>query len=254
MIVNPFLDLQPVHDEGVIRAITVRAPVKGESLRVTTIDRDHDPDIFGFLVIYIYSGTKGAQITNSVTGHERERLTAIGFLVPSDQVPCPVSFSCDFDDVPANLLPLRAQRQSRSYAWHDDLIVDPTLHHLGKNAIMPEMRGYKLPNPFHGDRSWVSIEDGLSAPVFYSYTTDASASIDSLSSGQPVPKDLSSDVCQKLIEAGVLRFPADASVRRENRDRDVQPLTNRSWKGATWSCGRLSARFNLRRFDVTTES
>jgi hypothetical protein len=219
MIVNPFLDVRPVREEGVVRAIRVHAPVKGEGLKVTTIDRDHDPEFFGLMLINFYLAMKGALMADSITERERERLTAIGLLVPDDIVPNPVHYLCDFDDVPTKLLPLRAQRL-RPPTWCNDLIVDPTFHHLGQNAIMPEMRQYKLVNPFREDRSWFSIEDGLSAPVFYSYKPGIGASVDLLSSGQPVPKDFSCDVRQKLIEAGVLRLRVEASARREIRERE----------------------------------
>src|SRR5262249_785156 len=152
---NPFLDLKLVRDEGVINAVMVRAPVKGEGLKVTTIDRKRDQEIFEFLLIHM--ATKGAHGANSATDRERERLMKIGRLVrPASR---PVFRSCDFDDVPSNLLPLRAQRRLRPFVLVDDLIVDPTIHHLGKNGITAEMRGrYKIPSPFHEDRSWVSIE------------------------------------------------------------------------------------------------
>jgi hypothetical protein len=216
MMVNPFLELKLVRDEGVINAVMVRAPVKGEGLKVTTIDRKRDQEIFEFLLIHM--ATKGAHGANSATDRERERLMKIGVLVR--QASRPVFYSCDFDDVPSNLLPLRAQRRLRPFVLVDDLIVDPTIHHLGKNGITAEMRGrYKIPSPFHEDRSWVSIENGLSAPVFYSYAPDASACVDLLSAGQPVPKNLSFDARQKLVETGMLRLQEETSTRRETKER-----------------------------------
>jgi hypothetical protein len=220
MIVNPFLNLRLANDEGEIKAITVSAPVKGDSLKVTKIDRDHDPELFGFLVIYIYAGARGTHMADNLTDRERDRLTAIGFLMRNDQVPSPVSFSRDFDDVHVDLLPLRAQRQLRPSAGHDDLIIDPTFHHLGKNEMTSEMRRFKIANPFPADRSWFSIEHGLSAPAFYSYTAQACESIDLLSVGQPAPKHLPCDVRQKLVEAGVLRPRTESSARYETRKRE----------------------------------
>jgi hypothetical protein len=64
MIVNPFLNLRLVGDKGEIKSIRVIAPVKGDGLRVTQIDRDDEPEIFGYLVIYIYSDAKGTHITD----------------------------------------------------------------------------------------------------------------------------------------------------------------------------------------------
>jgi hypothetical protein len=216
MIVNPFLDLKLVRDEGLTKAVTVRAPVKGESLKVTTIDRNHDREVFEFLLIYM--ATKGVYGADRATDCERERLTEIGFLVR--QAPIPVFYTCDFDDSPSNLLPLHAQRRLRPPIWNDDLIVDPTFRHLGKDGITPEMRGrYKLASPLHVDRSWFSIEDGLSAPVFYSYAPGANACVDLLSAGQPVPENLSFDARHKLVETGVVRLRGETSTRGETRER-----------------------------------
>jgi hypothetical protein len=217
-IVNPFLDLKLVQDESGVRAVTVHAPVKGESLRVTTIDRDRDPGMFALLVIYCYSATKGTHFPQSATDHEREQLAAIGFLVREDQVPNSISYACDFIEEPSNLLPLRSRRPSGTFAWNDDLIVDPTFHHLGRNSLTPEMRGYNLSNPFCGDRSWFSIENGLSAPDFYSYASDANTTISSLAPGQRAPRNLPSHVRQKLVEADVLRVSRETSVRCELRE------------------------------------
>src|SRR5262249_55555455 len=135
------------------------------------------------------------------------------------QVPNPVYFSCDFYNVHANLLPLRAQRRSRPSPGHDDLVVNPSLNQLGNNEITPEMRQLKIANPFHADRSWFSIDDFLSAPVFYSYAAEASKIVDLLSVGQPVPKHLSPDVRQNLIETGVLQFQTEIGARGETRKR-----------------------------------
>lgn len=220
MVVNPFLDLSLAFDEGAVTAITVRAPIKGEGLKVTTIDRSRDPELFGFFVIYCH--TKGAHLFDSITETERERLRSIGFLVADEQVPSPVFFSSDLGDVPADLLPHRAHArphlvQANSLDEHGELIVDPTFHHLG-SATTPVVRKYKLSNPFPEDRSWFSIVDGLSAPVFYSYTPDISASVESLSVGRPVPNNLSSEIQGKLFEAGVLRPQAEISSRSQIRE------------------------------------
>src|SRR6516225_1684982 len=202
MIVNPFINLSFRNNEGSIKAITVSAPVKGDSLKVTKVDRDHDPELFGFLIIYIHAGAKGAHIVNNLTESERDRLTTIGFLVRNDQVSSPVYFSCDFYDVHSDLLPLRAQQRSRSSAGHDDLIVNPSFHRLANNEITPQMRKLKIASPFPADRSWFSIDDVLSAPVFYSYAAEAIETVDLLSVGKPAPKQLSPEIRQNLIETG----------------------------------------------------
>jgi hypothetical protein len=220
LIVNPFLDLKLLKDESGVKAVTVHAPVKGEGLRVTTVDRDREPEMFGFLIIYCYSAIKETDIPQSTNENERKHLRAIGFLVREDQVSNSVSYSCDFNEEPSNLLPLCVGRQSRPAAWNDNFIIDPTFHHLGRNALTPAMRGYKLSNPFHRDRSWFCVESGLSAPVFYSCESDADTIIRSLAPGQRPPSSLPSDVRQKLIETEVLRVQGETAVRRQLRERE----------------------------------
>jgi hypothetical protein len=140
--------------------------------------------------------------------------------VRNDQVPSQVSFSCDFDDVHVDLLPVRARQRSLPFEFSGDLIVNPSLRRLEKHEITPKMRQFKIANPFHADRSWLSIEDGLSAPVFYSFAAEASEGIDLLSVGQPVPNCLSPDFQQNLVEAGILRLKSDISAGRESRKRE----------------------------------
>jgi hypothetical protein len=208
MVVNPFLDLNLASDKGAVTAITVRAPIKGEGLKVTTIDRNRDTELFGLLVVYCH--TKGAHLFDSITESERERLNSIGFLVTEGQVPSPVYFSYDLGDVPADLLPRRAHERSQSLAEHGELIVDPTFHHLG-NATTPVVRKYQLSNPFPEDRSWFSIVDGLSAPAFYSYTPDMKTSVESLSVGSRCRK-----ACPRIFNENFLKqalFLATRAVR-----------------------------------------
>src|SRR5262249_49130079 len=160
-----FLRLRLASDEGEIKAVTLSAPVKGDSLKVTTINRDQDPELFGLLAIYIYSGAKGTRIADNLTDSQRDRLTAMGFLLRNYQLPSPVYFSCDFYNVHANLLPLCANNRSQPAGWRDDLVVNPSLYHLAKDEITPKMRQLRITNPFHADRSWFSIDDVLSSPV-----------------------------------------------------------------------------------------
>jgi len=196
MMVNPFLDLKLVRDEGVINAVMVRSPVKGEALKVTTIDRKRDQEIFEFLLIHM--ATKGAHGANSATDRERERLMKIGVLVR--QASRPVFYSCDFDDVPSNLLPLRAQRRLRPFVLVDDLIVDPTIFitwekmELRLKCAGGTRSRVRFTRTARESRSKTGYQPRCSIPMH----PDASACVDLLSAGQPVPKNLSFDARQKL--------------------------------------------------------
>src|SRR5262245_42234667 len=138
-IVNPHVAVRLNRENGVITAIKVEAPVKGEGLKVTTIDRTKSANLFSYLVIY--SGLRTSDGILSLSVAEQARLMEIGFLIAADQVPEAVFYECDIDATPLDLLPQRARgRSSSAAATLDHLIVDPTLKVLGDDGPPTEMR------------------------------------------------------------------------------------------------------------------
>jgi len=153
LIPNPHAELSPVYEADIIRAITVRAPVRGQRLRVTSIVREKEPEVFGTLLVSTIR--RDALRPAGETAAVRERLAEIGLLLPENQVSNPVWFSCDIDDPALDLIPRRAPCNDRCDP-PEDLIVNPTFLHLGRSGPPPEMRGRKrLPNRFRDDRSWI---------------------------------------------------------------------------------------------------
>src|SRR5262249_31442488 len=144
LVPNPHAELSLVREAGTIRAITVRAPLKGQRLTVTNIVRETEPEVFGTLLVSAIRREvlRPASETPAVTN----RLAEIGFLLPEDQISSPVWFCCDIDDPPTNLVPRRVACPSLCSSV-EDLVVNPTFRHLGRSGPPPEMRGRKvLPN------------------------------------------------------------------------------------------------------------
>jgi hypothetical protein len=213
LVLNPHVQVKHVRENGSITAITVRAPVKGESMRVTKIPRSSDPDMFAALLIHASLGTLA---TANFTDAERTRLAELGVLLAREQVSADVSFSCDLNNPPIDLIPARAQRTTRPLEDVSDLVVNPTLRHLGTEGPTRAMRGHvKLENPFQTDRSWISVEDPhTGVPCLYSYPQEIAAEVEALRPGQPIPRTLAFETSEFLYSAGVTESSADSGRER----------------------------------------
>jgi hypothetical protein len=219
LLSNPHAELNLVREADVICAITVRAPVKGQSLRVTRIEREKEPDVFGTLLMSVIR--KDAFRPASEPAAVRKRLGEIGLLLPENQISNPVWFTCDVDDQLLDLVPRRARPDLTRPA--KDLVINPTLRHFGTSGPPPEMRGRKrLPSRFHPDRSWIWLEDPvLSMPCVYSGGHEADGYFDRLIPCQPPPANLTGDARQCLSNAGVLGSAAEPATERGRRARQV---------------------------------
>src|SRR5204862_6500509 len=151
LVLNPQMQIKHERESGSITAIKVLAPVKGHGLKVTKIPRGTDPQMFTALLIHSATGTLS---TASFTDAERVRLAEMGVLLAEEHVSVPVSFSCDLTNPPVDLIPARARGTVRRLEEVSELIVNPTLRHLGPDGPTPDMRGrFKLQNAFRTDRS-----------------------------------------------------------------------------------------------------
>jgi len=219
LVLNPQVQIKHERENGSITSITVRAPVKGESMRVTKIPRSTDPDMFTALLIH--SGT-GTLATATFTDAERTRLAEMGVLLAEQQVSAPVTFSCDLDNPPIDLIPARARRTARSFEDVSDLVVNPTLRHLGTEGPTRAMRGHvKLQNAFRADRSWISVDDPVTGvPCLYSYSQQIADEVETLRPGQPISKSLAPEINAFFYSAGVTESPADSQRERERCRRE----------------------------------
>ncbi|MFS8086658.1 MAG: hypothetical protein ACMG6H_13580, partial [Acidobacteriota bacterium] len=219
LVLNPEVQIKHVREGGSITALTVRAPVKGESMRVTKIARSTDPQMFTALLIHSGMETLG---TANFTDAERTRLTEMGVLLAQEHVSAPVYFSCDLNNPPIDLIPARGRRTARPLEDVSDLIVNSTLRHLGTEGPTPAMRGHvKLSNAFRTDRSWISIDDpATGTPCLYSYPQEIANDVEALRPGEPLHRILSAELNAGFYSTGVTESSAKAARERDRCRRE----------------------------------
>jgi hypothetical protein len=217
VVVNPHVELTAVKDAGTVASITVRAPVKGSGLRVTTIDKS-EPQTLGTLLVHLITG----EAPLNVPPAEQQRLRDIGFFVTPEQTSDSVWYSCDVLDPPRDLVPRRMRKSLGPPSEPGDLIVNPTLAQLGTDGPTASMRGrIKLRNRFRPDRSWLWLQEpDMRAPGLYSFV-QGDRHLTSLAAGAPVPADIDGATRRQLLAAGVLESASEADQRRKEREHRV---------------------------------
>ena len=148
MVINPHLELRLGKADESIESVMVHASVKGDSLRVSTIDRTGRP--------------RSVRVSRDALGHagrvrDRRRHAAREQLARRSGIPGArrpgaraVLFACDVDAVPQGLLPERAR--PRGSGNGAGLLVNPTVRLLAEGPTR-DMRGrFDLANPFRTDR------------------------------------------------------------------------------------------------------
>jgi len=220
LVVNGHAVLKVERDGGQITAISVRAPVKGDALKVTTIERAVEPALFATLLVS--AAANGHLLNARLTDDERSRLTQIGLLIPPDRISAPVLYACDPTDMQSTLAITRVPRRM-PMPETAGLCTSATFRRLGRDGPPPAMRGrLSLRNPFAADRSWVIVDDApLAAPRIYSCRGDPAAAMEQLEAGQPVPASIAPPLREQLLEAGVIRSAATTAREREQRLRDA---------------------------------
>jgi hypothetical protein len=196
LVVNSDAVLKVERDGSQITAISVRAPVKGEPLKVTRIERAAEPQLFGTLLVWSVAGEVG---TSGVTETERARLTDIGLLIPPDRVSTPVFFSCDATDMSPALVPVRSAAVDQQPPEASDLRGSAPLRRFGSEGPPREMRGrLSLRNPFDPNRSWIMVDDDpLAAPRIYSYAAGDPDVLPRLGKGEKRLRDV--DEARRLL-------------------------------------------------------
>ncbi len=210
LVVNPHASIKAADDQR--RVLTVRAPVRGQGLKVTTIDRSADPGLFATLLVY--AAIPGQpRLATDLTDAERGRLAEIGFLVASDEVPRAVTYACDLDECEPDLVPARSALPVVP-ADLGDLVVNPTVRLLGESGPTREMRGrLKLADPFGPGRAWLRVDgQGARIPTFLSWSPDRTPALGSLRPGQPVPASVPPSIRRRLVQAGVATTGHSAST------------------------------------------
>jgi len=221
LVVNSHAVLKVERDGGRITAISVRAPIKGRALQVTTIEQTTEPALFGALLVS--AATSGNLVQAKLTSDERSRLADIGLLIPPDDLSTPVLFECNLTDTAPPLAPTHEfGRQPMPETAR--LCTSPTLRRFGHEGPPPDMRG-RLPlrNPFDPGRAWmIADDDPLAAPRIYSYGSDAAPAMEQLEAGHPVPESLSPPLRQQLVAAGIVQSTPIQAQEREQRLHDAE--------------------------------
>jgi len=219
LVVNREAVIKVERDEGAISAVTVRAPVKGEALKVTRIDRAAEPQLFGTLLVSSATGEIGL---SRLTDAERARFVEIGVLIPPDRASTQVFFRCDSTDTHPALLPARPAREREAAPDTPALIASATLRRFESGGPPTEMRGrLSLRNPFDPDRAWMMTDDDpMAAPRVYSYDSKDEA-LEHLEAGSPVRDSLSPQAAGQLFDAGVIESRARRARERERRTQEA---------------------------------
>ena len=226
LVANRQAVIRVERDDGTIRAVTVRAPIKGNALKVTRIDRAAEPQLFGTLLVWSAAGEIG---TPHLSDAERGRLADIGLLIPADRMSTPVLFSCDATDTAPPLVPAPAAAAHQQLPATSDLRTSATLRRFRADGPPPEMRGrLSLRNPFDPDQSWIMVDDDpMAAPRIYSFGRDAAPVLEHLAAGSAVPDSVSSRLRQQLFNDGVIESAAARAREREQRARDADDARRR---------------------------
>jgi hypothetical protein len=220
LVVNRYAVVKVEREDGAIAAIIVRAPVKGEALKVTRIDRGAEPQLFGTLLVASAAGDIGA---SRLSEAERTRLAEVGLLIPPDRASTPVAFACDVSDTQPDLLPAPAAGRNQQSTHTSHPRTSPTLRRFAPSGPPPEMRGrLSLRNPFDPDKSWIMVDDDpLAAPRLYSYSEATAAEIGRLEAGSAVPDSVPPRLRRQLFDAGVIESPPTREGEHDLRLRDA---------------------------------
>ena len=210
LIINPRAEivLSDAHDPSA--PLMVRAPVRASGLRVTHVDRASDPALFR--VLLLHRVTPYREIPGNLGDGERERLRDAGFLIRPEQESRPVHYTCDLEAV-------HPGTPGAARAMGGDLVVNPTIEHLGSDGPRRESRGrIKLSNRFSRECQWLSVDhDGAVVRSFFSWSPSSAPDLSTLEAGAPLPAGLDPAWRERLAAAGVAVPSANLSTRAARR-------------------------------------
>lgn len=212
LVVNPLAEVLLSDPKDPSAPLTVRAPVRGRGLQIHHVDRAVDPAAFRVLLLQRVAPLR--ECPPNLSAADRDRLAELGFLVPPENVPRPVRYTCDLDG--PTYAPHAAAPANPASA---DLVVNPTIEHLGDAGPRRESRGrVKLANPFNRDRQWLSVEhDEAIVRSFFSWSASTAPDLSALEPGRPLPHAIDATWRDRLAAAGVAVPKARATDRPARR-------------------------------------
>jgi hypothetical protein len=101
-VINPVAHIDAQSRDGRL-AFSIEAPVRGESLRCTTVSAESHPDVFPLLTRAM---EQGQDLTLTLAGQEADALRSVGLLVPADRISRPVELdvTVSTDEFKADML------------------------------------------------------------------------------------------------------------------------------------------------------
>jgi len=232
---NPLTELMLKRRDGEVLAIQAAAPVRGRPLRVLSISRDDDPEIFEVL----HQIARGKPIHTEIDEDLWARLVEFGLLIPEDEIPIVPRLHCDPIRMPPELVP----RRRRDAIMPDEarLRVNPSLRYQDEMRPPDEGRVPKMTfgvgleraivNPFAENCAWAWVEHpDIGLPSALSIDAPLRETFRRLRPGAAPPADLDEDMKRALLRADVLVDPSDIDKRR-----------------ASWALMRAEAAASVRR-------
>jgi hypothetical protein len=199
--------------------VDVLAPIRGEGLRVRSIARAREPELFALLAAIAAQKSAPRSIPEE---RVRARLAAIGLLVPAGAIPREARFSCSFREA-----------KPRGRAPRGPLVVSPSLRYEDTPSPPAETRAPRptidvregpLPrpevSPLTDGVPWATVDHASAALATpYAIAAGDRALFRALSPGAEPPADLDRPTLTALLAAGILVDPLAAARRRRAWER-----------------------------------
>ena len=206
---NPCATLSVVRRHERVVAVTVRAPVRGESLRTTTVLREREPGLVKHLACLANAIQAGEGVELDLTVAQWGRLAAAGFLLPEEKLPRPVRFHCSLPRPKNGLVPRRLRVAAPVPTRPRRLVVPWTVRTVSDASSFEP--------PLDAARTWVSVEvPSVAVPAWYALGQREAAIVAELRPGEPPPPGLEPALRARLLEAGLIQ-DRSAARRAERR-------------------------------------
>jgi hypothetical protein len=198
---NPTASVVLERNEGEPEAFKIRAPIRNERLRVSSITHVSEPELFAALMMRQIAQAKNWP--HSFPAPLQTRLIELGLLVSAEQISRPVRFDCDLNAQLMEFLPRRSHISFPNIP-NGALLVNPALRFLGSSDTVNDNSILKSCfRQLRADRFWYQLNPQGQAPGIYSFTKDEQEILQTLIGGK-TSGDLDREWLKLLVQAGIL--------------------------------------------------
>lgn len=227
--VNPQALFSTERHDGVVEAIKIRAPIRGEGLRIGCVRRDQEAELFQALLVHQIASARGGAYDFPAV--HQPRLTELGLLIGPEQEARPVRFHCDLDPTLSELAPKRPRVRLPEASADSAIVVHPALESLGPGAQADRSDVLRpIAHLLEPERWWYRIGSTTAGPQLYSFDHEQQSLAAGWIPGAPPPRPLPSPWRRQLIAAEILvdpdRFGRDSELARERCARGRQELAS----------------------------